>query len=111
MATPSEMARDAQKHSENLRIEFELLKQDIEKFDLLRIGERLIRIEEKTVQLEKSNEEIKRVPVIDDRVNKLEKHKDDSEKRGWQFVYIFSGAVAALLCSFLVQLIFFLLKK
>jgi hypothetical protein len=52
-----------------------------------------------------------RLAVTEDRVNKLEKTKEEAEKRHWQFVYIVLGAALALLSSLLVNLLLLLVKK
>jgi len=41
----------------------------------------------------------------------LKKAKDESDKRQWQFVYIFAGAMASLLVTVVVQLVLALVKK
>ena len=51
------------------------------------------------------------VAVVADRVAKLETHIADNEKRRWQFVYIFAGAVATLLVTVIVQLVLLPLVK
>ena len=52
-----------------------------------------------------------RLAVLEDRVNELKKSKEEAEKRRWQFVYIFAGAVATLLVTVLVQLVLLPLVK
>ena len=53
----------------------------------------------------------KTVAVHEDRVNKLEKREEESDKRQWQFVYIFAGAMATLLVTLVVQLVLAWVKK
>lgn len=52
-----------------------------------------------------------RVTAVETVSTDLKKGKEESEKRHWQFVYIAAGAGFALLSSFLVQLVFYFLKK
>ena len=51
------------------------------------------------------------VAVLSERVVRLEKAKDESDKRQWQFVYIFAGGMATLLVTGVVQLLISVLKK
>ena len=135
MASPSELARQAQKHSEDLEQEFRLLEQLVQAGDLPAIRDRLAALEARVGALEKFEAELRRVgvlddrvnklekraektdelhqkaAVVDDRINKLEKREEESGKRGWQFVFIAAGAGLALLSSFLVQLVFYFIKK
>lgn len=91
MATPTELAREAKQHSEILRTEFDLLKQQIDLVDLQRLREQ--------------------VAVLENQVAELKRSKEESEKRHWQFVYIFAGAVASLLVTVIVQLVLAWAKK
>lgn len=126
MATPSEMARRALEHSEALETEFKLLKLLVETHDLPAIRDLLVRIETRLTAFEKFEAEFRRISVIDDRVNKLEKRaeatekqqerlavvesqqadmkkaKDESDKRGWQLLYIVVGAGFAFVSSVVV---------
>ena len=44
-------------------------------------------------------------------MDKLETHIEETDKRRWQFVYIFAGAVATLLVTVIVQLVLLPLVK
>jgi len=89
--SPTELARSLQKELLVLRTEFSTLKDMIDEVELQRLRERLA--------------------VIEDRVGELKKQKDEADKRHWQFVYIFAGAMASLLVTVIVQLVMVLLKK
>ena len=91
MPSPSDMAREAQSNIDALRIEFDLLKDAISKLELEKLRER--------------------VAIIEEKVADLRKVKEESEKRHWQFVYIFVGAILTILCTVIVQLVLFQLKK
>ena len=137
MASPSavELARGAQQEIAVLRAEFEAFAKNAATAEVRHLLERVATIEEKVSKLEAVVEALKQLPVIDDRVNKLEKRaekldelhqkaavtddrvnklekrEEESGKRGWQFVFIAAGAGLALLSSFLVQLVFYFIKK
>jgi len=103
MGTPTELARDAQRGVEGLQAELNYLRQSLEKLQLddLRILVKLL--EQKLSATEKELASLRAIPVIEDRLAKLEKHKEETEKRQWQFIYIFAGAMASLLITVLVQ--------
>jgi phage terminase Nu1 subunit (DNA packaging protein) len=52
-----------------------------------------------------------RVTTAEAVVADLKKAKEESDKRQWQFVYIFSGAMATLVVTVIVQLVLALVKK
>ena len=52
-----------------------------------------------------------RIAVLEAHVADLKKAKDESDKRQWQFVYIFAGAVVSLLVTVVVQLVLALVRK
>ena len=54
---------------------------------------------------------LERLAVLDDRVAELKRMREESEKRHWQFVYIFAGAMASLLVTVVVQLVLAAVKK
>lgn len=135
MASPTELARKAQEHSEALEQDFKLLKDLVDRHDLPAIRELLTRLDERMAALAKLESDIRRIGVLEDRVAKLEKRteatekqqerlavvesqqadmkraKEESDKRQWQFVYIFAGAMASLLVTVVVQLVLALFKK
>ena len=51
------------------------------------------------------------VAILSERVVRLEKAKDEADKRQWQFVYIFTGGMTTLLVTAVVQLLIAMLKK
>ncbi len=51
------------------------------------------------------------VAVLSERVARLEKAKDEADKRQWQFVYITLGVIGSLLSGLVVQLLLWALKK
>jgi len=111
MATPTELAREAQKQIELLQAEFEIHQRGMENLKLFDLRERLVVLEQKIAKLERELEALKSLPIIADRVDRLERDRDESEKRRWQFAYIFAGAVATLLVTVLVQLVLLPLVK
>jgi hypothetical protein len=111
MASPTELAREAMEHSRALRQEYELLKQLVESGDLPALRDRLVLLEGRVGAIEKFEAELRRIGVLEDRVNELKKGKEEADKRRWQFVYIFAGAVVTLLVTVVVQLVLALLKK
>ncbi len=52
-----------------------------------------------------------RVAVLESQQADARKAKDESDKRQWQFVYIFAGAMASLLVTVVVQLVLSWVKK
>lgn len=111
MASPTELARKALDELKDLQAEVNSLKKEVGQYDFLQVVQRLAVIEAKLAQLEKAQDEVKQIAVLADRVSELKKANEESGKRGWQFVYIAAGAGLALVSSFAVQLVFFLLKK
>jgi hypothetical protein len=109
--SPTRLAREAKEAGELLKQEHEFLLSRFDDLDLLGLRERVARIEERLLRVEKTQEDIKEVPVLADRINKLEKHKEETEKRGWQFVFIGAGAGLALIGGIVVQLVAFIIKK
>jgi len=91
MPTPTELAHDAQKHVDKLRAEFDMREKELDKLNLQALRENLA--------------------VLQSRLDKLEKHIGESDRRRWQFVYIFAGAAATLLVTVLVQLVLLPLVK
>ncbi len=83
--------------------------------ELRTVRERLAIAEEKVGRLEKradtSEKVLERVAVLESQQADAKKAKDESDKRQWQFVYIFAGAMATLLATVVVQLALALLKK
>lgn len=51
------------------------------------------------------------VAILSERVVRLEKAKEDVDKRQWQFVYITLGVIGSLLSGLVVQLLLWALKK
>ena len=90
-ASPTEMARTAHSRLDLLEKDIGSLQTEVEKYDPTSVRERLA--------------------VLEDRVHELKRIKDESEKRHWQFVYIFAGAMASLLVTVIVQLILAWVKK
>ena len=52
-----------------------------------------------------------RIAVLEAHLADLKRAKDESDKRQWQFVYIFAGAMASLLVTVVVQLVLAMVKK
>ena len=49
--------------------------------------------------------------ILSERVARLEKSKEEADKRQWQFVYITLGVIGSLLSGLVVQLLLWALKK
>ena len=97
MATAAESARQALEQCAELKRQLDLLKQLVESGDLSGARDRLAALESRVGALEKFEAELRRIGVLEDRINELKKAKDESDKRQWQFVYIAAGAGFALL--------------
>lgn len=54
---------------------------------------------------------LERLAVLEDRVAELKRVREETERRHWQFVYIFAGAMASLLVTVVVQLVLAQVKK
>jgi hypothetical protein len=54
---------------------------------------------------------VQRLSVLEAHLADLKRAKDESDKRQWQFVYIFAGAMASLLVTVVVQLVLAMVKK
>lgn len=114
-SNPTQVAREALNRLDLLSKDVESLQTELEKADISTLKQRVAVIEEKVVELKKSKDEFdklsRQAAVLEDRVNELKKANEESGKRGWQFVFIAAGAGLALLSSFLVQLVFYFIKK
>ena len=109
--SPTRLAREAKEAIELLQKDHDFLRERFDVLELLDLRERVARFEERLARVEKTLEELKLVPVLEDRVNKLEHREEESSKRRWQFAYIFAGAVTTLLVTVLVQLVLLPLVK
>lgn len=111
MPTPTELAHDAMKHSQALRLDFELLNQLVKSGDLLGLRERLVLVEGRLAVFEQFEAELRRIGILEERIQELKNWKAETEKRHWQFVYIFAGALASLLATVVVQVVLTLIKR
>lgn len=91
MPTNTELIREARLQIESLQTGFNFREKELAKFDMPLFREDLA--------------------VLKSRLDKLENHVEETDKRRWQFVYIFAGAVATLLVTVLVQLVLLPLVK
>lgn len=89
--TPTDLARDALAKVALLEKDVARLQEESERIDRLQLRER--------------------IAVLEDRVAVLKNGNEEHERRRWQFVYIFAGAVATLLVTVLVQLVLLPLVK
>lgn len=120
MASPTEIAREALDEVKELKAKLDSIEREIGQYEFLKALNRLAVIEEKLLQITKGGEDAKRIPVIDDRVDKLEtrateadrlrervavleslvaegkKIKEEVGKRSWQFVVLFVGGLITL---------------
>ncbi len=86
-----EIAREAKSLAEANKIETDLLTSTIKDMDLLRFRDRVV--------------------ALETTVAELKRHKEESEKRNWQFIFIAVGAGCALAGGIVVQLVSSFLKK
>ena len=89
--SPLQVAREARQATELLEKDVLQLKDDLDSVDIARLRERIVTLETTVAELKRTKEEL--------------------EKRHWQFVYIFAGAMASLLVTVVVQLLIHLLKR
>ena len=128
MASPTELAREAMEHSRAIRQEFDLLEQLIELRDLPGLQDRLMSLQLRIDDIEKTAAVLRaeydstsrkvdhvdsreRTAVLETRVEELERCKQEADKRQWQFVYITLGVIGSLLSGFVVQLLLWAIKK
>jgi hypothetical protein len=135
VASPTELARQALDELKGLHAFVSALDKQIAQYDILAALSRLAILDEKLTQLAKQGENSNRVPVIDDRVAKLEtraaeadslreqvavlkaemvemkRAKEQTDNRVWNVLMIAVGAVLSLLGGVVVQLIAFAIKK
>jgi chromosome segregation ATPase len=96
--SPTKLIRETQQEVKVLAERVDGLRHELSQLSLPELRDRMSLLAE-------------RLAVTEDRVNKLEKTKEEAEKRHWQFVYIVLGAALALLSSLLVNLLLLLVKK
>lgn len=85
MATPTEMAHEAQKQIATLRAEFDIRQTVLEKLNLSELRER--------------------IAVLEDRVTELKKSKEEADRRYWQFVVLFVGGILTLAINLVVSFV------
>ncbi len=91
MATNSELIQEARLGIQSLTTSFEYRERELNGLNLPAMRED--------------------IAVVKSRLDKLEKHAEETDKRRWQFVYIFAGTVATLLVTVIVQLVLLPLVK
>lgn len=125
--SPTQLARDAKHAIDLLKQDVELFKKQFEGLELLQLREQVAILtregdalrkevvsasklretnavlEEKVARLEKVAEEAKQLPVILDRLNKLEEEKRESQKRVWQFFFLLGGVVLGIVGNLIVS--------
>ncbi len=125
--SPAQLARDAKHAIDLLKQDVELFKKQFEGLKLLQFRERVAILtregdalrkevaaasklretnavlEEKVARLEKVAEEAKQLPVILDRLNKLERDKDESTRRAANFVYAVIGIALGVVGNLIVS--------
>ncbi len=113
-----QLARETEKELALIKKDVEALQKDIDQANLTHMRERLSVLEERAEKLGRLVEELKptkaeaeEMGALKSRLSQLEEQKKLGDTRGWQFVYIAAGAGFALLSSFLVQLVFYFIKK
>jgi len=103
MASPTEIARQAIDEVRELKAKVTQLEAEINRYQLLAALNRLAVQETKMLQSEKVLEEVKRLAVIDDRVTRLEREKDESGKRAANFVYAVIGIALGVVGNLIVS--------
>lgn len=127
--SPTDLAREAAAKGDILRNEFDLFCKQVSELSLPELRERVVVLEtevaglrkeseasaqlrhanavleEKVARLEKVAEEAKQLPVILDRLNKLEEEKREAGKRLWQFIFAAVGLVLGVLGGLVGQLL------
>jgi hypothetical protein len=96
--SPTKLIREVKSVVDKLEVRVEGIRLELDRTDPDIVRDRVSQLAE-------------RVAVLEDRVGKLEKHKEETDRRHWQFVYITMGAALALLSSLLVNLLLSLVKK
>ncbi len=91
--------------SRSLRREFELFSERFERLELAKLREANAVLEAKVARLEKVAEDAKQLPVILDRLNKLEEERRESQKRTWQSFFAAIGVAFGVLGGVIGQLI------
>ncbi len=93
----------------------DVLREQVDRLELVHLRERVKVLEEQVAQLSKKADDFEQlrqpVAVLDAQVAELKRAKEEGDKRQWQFVYIFAGAMASLLVTVVVQLVLGLVKK
>ena len=103
MVTPTELARQAQTDILLLRQEFRTFVDGYKSLDVRTMSERLAVLEDRVARLEKAVEEVKHMPAILDRLNKLEEEKRESHKRSANFIYAVIGIAIGIVGNLIVS--------
>lgn len=113
-----EMEKLIQSHRSQLEVmnkEIELLRGELERTEYTKAHDAIARLDERVKSLErlleKMDSDSKRIAVLEEKTSELKRHRDESDKRQWQFVYIFAGACASLLVTVVVQLVLAYFKR
>lgn len=89
--SPTQVAREAKRATELLEKDVRQLENELELAEIAKLKDRII--------------------VLETTVAELKRHKEESEKRNWQFIFIAVGAGCALVGGIVVQLVSSFLKK
>ena len=103
MATAAELARDASHKTALLQQDVNLLREEVQRLELVLLRERVAVLENAVTRLEKVAEDVKPIPAILDRLNKLEEEKRESYKRVWQFFFVLGGVVLGVVGNLVVS--------
>ena len=101
--SPTELATEVRQDVSVLRKEFELFVADANRINAQGIRERRAVAEERIAKLEEVVEEVKHIPVILDRLNKLEEERRESHKRGANFIYAVLGISLGVVGNLIVS--------
>lgn len=89
--SPTRIAREAQSAVDLLQKDVEFLEKELTKAEIPNLKDRII--------------------VLETTVAELKRHKEESEKRNWQFIFITVGAGCAIAGGIVVQLVASFLSK
>lgn len=103
--TTAELARQTASEFADLKKDVELLLKQTEQLKLNELPTDLAVLNHRLAQIEKAAEDLRIMPVLTDRVNKLEKHKEEADRRYWQFVVLFVGGILTLAINLVVSFV------
>ena len=101
--SPTEIARQAIDEVRELKAKVAQLESELNRYQLLVVLQRMSVLETKVTQSEVTLEEVKKLAVIDDRVCRLERERDESGKRSANFIYAVIGIALGVVGNLIVS--------